>query len=74
MLSSYERYLRKERTITRKNQFGAPLTRRVKGMGDAGIYNHMRDLRILFKAVFSTGPSKKRFNWLLDHQIKVNNI
>jgi hypothetical protein len=48
-LIRYEKYLRKERQITRLNK-DRLVTRKVKGMGDAGIHNHMRDLRILFKA------------------------
>ena len=50
MLSKYEKYLRNQRKITRLNQFDKPITRQVKGMGDAGVHNHFRDLRVLFKA------------------------
>lgn len=49
MLANYEKYLRKPRKITRLNQ-GKMRTRAVKGMNDAAIHNHFRDLRILFKA------------------------
>jgi len=48
-LIEYEKYLRRERVITRLNK-GRLITRTVKGMQDSGIHNHMRDLRILFKA------------------------
>ncbi|MEH6306940.1 phage integrase SAM-like domain-containing protein [Olivibacter sp. CPCC 100613] len=48
MLREYEAYLRTERTITRPDQFGIPKTRKVKGMTDIGLHNHMRDLRALF--------------------------
>ncbi|WCT13481.1 tyrosine-type recombinase/integrase [Mucilaginibacter jinjuensis] len=50
MLTRYEKYLRGVREITRLNQFNKPVTRKVKGMSDAGIHNHLRDLRVLFKA------------------------
>ncbi|MDP9079053.1 MAG: site-specific integrase [Bacteroidota bacterium] len=49
MLCAYEKYLRAERKLERKNQ-GKLVTRTVKGMGDAAVHNHFRDLRILFKA------------------------
>jgi len=48
-LVKYEKYLRSERTIMRPSN-KTTLTRIVKGIGDTGIHNHMRDLRILFKA------------------------
>src|SRR3546814_127135 len=51
MLKQCETYLRGERTITRLNQFKRPVKRVVKGLGDSGIHNHMRDLRILFNDV-----------------------
>lgn len=49
MLSAYEKYLRAERKLKRLNQ-GKEIIRIVKGMSDAAIHNHFRDLRILFKA------------------------
>jgi hypothetical protein len=49
MLSTYENYLRAERKITRLNQYKMR-TRKIKGMNDAAVHNHFRDLRILFKA------------------------
>jgi len=49
MLAAYEKYLRAERKLTRLNQ-GKLVTRTVRGMGDAAVHNHFRDLRILFKA------------------------
>jgi integrase len=50
MLAQYEDYLRKPRIITRSDQYLIPRTRTVKALKDTGIHNHMRDLRILFKA------------------------
>src|SRR3546814_12218106 len=51
MLKQCETYLRGERTITRLNQFKRPVKSAVKGMGDYGIHNHMRDMRLLFNDV-----------------------
>lgn len=48
-LNRYEKYLRSERTITRLCN-KTIITRTVKGMTNTGIHNHMRDLRILYKA------------------------
>ena len=48
-LIKYERYIRGERIIERVNQ-GKLVKRKVKGLEDAGVHNHMRDLRILYKA------------------------
>jgi len=48
-LSKYERFIRSERIIERLNH-GKPIKRKVKGLGDAGVHNHMRDFRILYKA------------------------
>jgi len=56
MLPSYERYLRKERTFQRKNQFGKDVDYVSKGLSDSGLHNHMRDLRTLFNA------ARDRFN------------
>jgi integrase len=50
MLPEYELYLRKQRTLTRLNQFKRPVTYKVNGMSDAGVHNHLRDLRLLFNA------------------------
>lgn len=50
MLSSYERYLRSERMITRINQNGSIVATKNKGLSDSGLHNHMRDLRTLFNA------------------------
>lgn len=47
-LASYERYLRRSRTMTRINQLGKPVTISKEGLKDAGIHNLMRDLRTLF--------------------------
>ncbi len=48
MLLSYERYLKSERTMTRINQFGNPVTTTVKGVSSSAVHNYMRDLRTLF--------------------------
>lgn len=49
-LMRWDKYLRTPRKISRIDQFGRTLTRTVKALGDAGVHNRMRDLRILFKA------------------------
>jgi len=48
MLYQYEKWLRRDRVMTRINQLGKPVTTKKKGMKDGGIYSHMRDLRTLF--------------------------
>lgn len=48
MLYQYEKWLRRERTMTRTNQLGKEVTTKKNGMKDGGIYPHMRDLRTLF--------------------------
>ncbi|TYP88740.1 integrase-like protein [Sphingobacterium allocomposti] len=50
MLLSYERFLKSERTMTRTNQFGKPVTTTVKGVSNSAVHNYMRDLRTLFNA------------------------
>ena len=50
MLTNYERFLRGEREQIRTNQLNKEVTLTKKGIGDAGLYNHMRDLRTLFNA------------------------
>jgi len=50
MLFSYARFLRSERTIIRKNQFGKEVKTQEKGLSESGVHNHMRDLRTLFNA------------------------
>lgn len=48
-LVRYEKYLRSERTLVRLSN-NVSIDRTVKGMGDAGVHNHLRDLRTLYKA------------------------
>ncbi len=47
MLVQFERYLKSERTITRINQLGKPVTTVSKPVSDISLYNYMRDLRII---------------------------
>jgi len=49
MLTSYERFLRGERKLIRNNQ-NKEVTITKKGLSDAVLHNHMRDLRTLFNA------------------------
>ncbi|WP_316740652.1 site-specific integrase [Pedobacter antarcticus] len=55
-LSDWERYLRKERTMTRSNQFNRPITTVQKPLTNASIHNYMRDLRSLFN------HARRKFN------------
>ncbi|WP_343557599.1 site-specific integrase [Sphingobacterium sp.] len=50
MLVQFERYLKSERTITRINQLGKPVTTISKPVSETSLYNYMRDLRTLFNA------------------------
>jgi len=47
-LKRYELYLSNPREITRKNHSGLSRTYVQKGVREAGLHNHMRDLRLLF--------------------------
>lgn len=48
MLRRYEKYLRSVRTLTRKSRNQKPFKLVNAGLSDAGLHNHMRDLRGLF--------------------------
>lgn len=50
MLTSWERFLKSERTMVRIGKQGKEVTTTEKGMKPGGIYNKMRDLRTLFNA------------------------
>lgn len=50
MLKNYERYLLSERILVRINQLNKKVTTTKKGISEACLYNHMRDLRTLFNA------------------------
>lgn len=56
MLSNWEHYLRRERTITRLNQFNVPVTTVQRPLTDASVHNYMRDLRSLFN------HARKKYN------------
>ncbi|WP_158798285.1 site-specific integrase [Pedobacter sp. L105] len=56
MLSDWERYLRKERTMTRPNQFNETVTTIQPPLTDASIHIYMRDLRSLFN------HARKKYN------------
>jgi integrase len=49
-LSQYECFLRKERTLVRKNQFHKEIIIKSAGLTDAGIHNYFRDFKGLFAA------------------------
>lgn len=47
-LVDYERFLRTPRKITRIGNKNTIVETNLKGVGDAGLHSHMRDLRVLF--------------------------
>lgn len=49
-LKQFETFLRSERTIKRKNQFGKIVVTKKKGIGDVSLYDYMNDIRVLFNA------------------------
>lgn len=58
-LLTYERFLRKPRTLKRLNQKGKEVITESKGLSDAGVHNYMRDFKGLFTAaqVYYNKPS-----------------
>lgn len=49
-LEQFETFLKSERTIKRKNQFGKIVTTKSKGISDVSLYDYMNDIRVLFNA------------------------
>lgn len=49
-LGQFETFLRSERTIKRKNQFGRIVTTKKKGLSDVSVIDYMTDMRTLFNA------------------------
>jgi integrase len=49
-IGQYECFLRKERILVRRNQFGKEITTKSPGLTDAGIHNYLRDFKGLFAA------------------------
>jgi len=58
-LLTYERFLRRPRTLKRLNQKGKEVITESKGLSDAGVHNYMRDFKGLFTAaqVYYNKPS-----------------
>lgn len=52
-LYSYERYLRGDREMERKNQFGKTYKIAAKGLSDSSVHNYLRDFSGLFSAAMS---------------------
>lgn len=52
-LGQYETFLRGERTIKRKNQFGRMVTTKKKGLSDVSVIDYMTDIRTLFNAAMT---------------------
>lgn len=49
-LTQFEAYLKTERTMKRKDQFGKLVTTKKKGLADVSIIDYMTDIRTLFNA------------------------
>lgn len=52
-LTQYEAYLRTERTMKRKNQFGKMVTTKKRGLSDVSVIDYMTDIRLLFNAAMT---------------------
>lgn len=52
-LVDFERYLRSERVISRKNQYGMEVKTRRKPLSDTGVHDYMVDIQVIFKAAVS---------------------
>ena len=52
-LTQFEAYLRTERTMKRKNQFGRLVKIKHKGLSDVSIFDYMTDIRVLFNAAMA---------------------
>ncbi len=52
-LVKFEEYLRKDRVMKRKNQFGKTVTTKRPGVGDTTVFNYMTDLRVMFNAALA---------------------
>lgn len=50
MLDRFDAYLRRDRALKRQGRGGGKVEIKRKGLGDAGVYGYMRDLRVLFNA------------------------
>lgn len=52
-LTQYEVYIRGERTIKRKNQFGKMVTTKKRGLSDVSVIDYMTNIRLLFNAAMA---------------------
>lgn len=52
-LTQYEAYLRSERTMKRKNQFGKLITTKQQPLSEVSIIDYMTDIRLLFNAAMA---------------------
>lgn len=52
-LQQFEIFLKNERTIKRKNQFGRIVATKSNGLSEVSIYDYMNDIRVLFNAAIS---------------------
>ena len=59
-LIEFEKYLRSDRIISRKNQFGKEVKTKRKPLSDTGVHDYMVDIQVLFKAAVRKFNNKNR--------------
>ena len=66
-LRQFEKHLRSERTIKRKNQFGKIVTTKKKPLSDVGVFDYMTNVRILFNAAINEYNDDEKDEVLIAH-------
>lgn len=66
-LRQFEKHLRSERTIKRKNQFGKMVTTKKKPLSDVGVFDYMTNVRILFNAAINEYNDDEKDEVLIAH-------
>jgi integrase len=66
-LRTFEDYLRKERTLQRKNQFGRIVETKRKGLSDVAIHDYMTAIRIIFNAAIDEYNDEDRDEIRIKH-------
>lgn len=66
-LGQFEKHLRSERTIKRKNQFGKTVTTKKKPLSDVGVFDYMTNVRILFNAAINEFNDDEKDEVLIAH-------
>lgn len=59
-LIDFERYLRAERIISRRNQFGVDVKTKRSPLTDTGVHDYMIDIQVVFKAAIAKYNNKNR--------------